>query len=596
MDVKANNVYFDVPPFEPQESEQKRAKLEQYRALIDEIREVALREGRYIPLPTPRLMERADALFSQNAETVREALIAGSNAIDAATILKDYAAALSGSYNFAATPTDMALALKAIRPFRAYMIDRYGLYFTLLLNYGRYMNAAANYHHDVRDAETATAETKRAYVNDPVSLMDARAYVWLRERGQIAAEDFDGIDPAEVEAFAARMNDYAALAEYCTYYFVAKYALLATADELAEILPPPLNTQTAVQDYAETLANETKQRVDAYADKFADAYNADKPLAEREKIEAEAERPVKIHQNIGIVLSRPVAVSPKGQNVAYSLPVKKYITRYVSENPKYGNITEYTVQKVFEGVNLLPNYVHDAKHYNGQSTYRTNISDFAELCGYQDASQPEKLALYGGLLMLSNLYFVVDRPRRYVEYTKANGKTVRRQSGGLTAIRFITVRETGLESGELLIDVFPEALTGRPTYLTAETYKQLRTKAKGLNQSRFNYQILSKGHKLEQDLIDEVFGYADMLKNAEAEDDAANLRKVRDYVRKKRPNARKKLAQWFEDYAANGIIKYTYTTGADGPVYSWERLREPTAEELADVIQDPTVEAVPDEQ
>ena len=78
----------------------------------------------------------------------------------------------------------------------------------------------------------------------------------------------------------------------------------------------------------------------------------------------------------------------------------------------------------------------------------------------------------------------------------------------------------------------------------------MRAEAKGLTQSRFNFQIATKSHKSERDLIDEVFGFADMLKFATTDE----LPKVTKYVQGHRSRSRERVLSWFGDYVNAGLI------------------------------------------
>lgn len=534
--------------------------------LCEETREDFKRAGVWGLFPTETLLRRGQTYYNQRVDTIRETMADNGATPDVITaVCHDYAAVLFGSVKFEATPEQMQNALKALQPYEAFTIDRYALYFALLVNYSRFLLRFHDYTEAVKN-ENATEETKRAYISGFYPAMDARAVRWLLNIGYFQPADFAGFDPAEMNAFFTRIAQYSALGEYTLYYTVARLALLATVDEMGEIDPPPfLNTQTSITDFCEQVLRETAENLNAAADKFAEAFTAATQAKQEQARQAGKNwhddtnaPPVKIHENYGIVLSRPVNVSPNGAEIVNTLPVQRYIDDFNAHPTKYSNlvidatVTQMTVQKVFEGVNLLPSYLSGTMQIagNGCYIYRTNISEFAEICGYADANQDEKRALLGGLILLSNLYFVVDKPHRYEEYTTAKGRHVKRKTGGRSALRFLNVPEIGIDSGELRIEVYPESLRGRPTLITPETYKQLRAEAKGLTQSRFNFQIATKSHKSELDLIDEVFGYRDMIENATPDE----LPKVTKYVQGHRSRERGRLLGWFEQYVRAGII------------------------------------------
>lgn len=542
---------------------------DEWAELFDLMRETkrdAERAGFWLLFPTETLLRRGEIYYNQRVGKIRDTMTrSGATPDVVAVTCQDYAGVLFGELKFRATPQQMQNALRALKPYEAFTIDRYGLYFGLLMNYSRFLFRLHDYDVAVKGV-LATEETKREYINGFYPAMDARAVRWLLDSGYIQPSDFAGIDPADMNVFFNRIAEFSRLGEYTLYYTIARLALVATPQELAEVEAPPfLNMQTPIAKFCEQVLHETAENLDRAAEKFAEAVTSDTPTEQAQARRAGTEwhddtnrQTVKIHENYGIVLSRPVNVSPNGSEIVNTLPVQRYIDDFNAHPTKYTNIaitaavTQMTVQKVFEGVNLLPQYLSGAMKVidNGRFEFSTNISEFAEICGYADANQEQKNALLGGLLLLSNLYFVVDRPKKYAERINAKGRKVRAITGGRSALRFLNVPEIGIDSGALRIEVYPESLKGRPTFITAEAYKQLRAEAKGLTQSRFNFQIATKSHKSERDLIDEVFGFADMLKYATAED----LPKVTKYVQGHRSRERERLLRWFDEYVKAGII------------------------------------------
>jgi len=528
--------------------------------LLRETRDEAAKAGIYMLLPTETLARRGELYYNQHVGVIRKTLASAGAAPDVINVVcKDYAAALFGDYRFTATPEQMQAATTALPPVVAFNIDRYALYCGVLLNYARYLLRYQDYTQAVK-GEAATEETKRAIMAGFYSGMDARAMGWLIKRGYVEPSDFAGFDPAEVNTFFRNILLYGFVGEYAIYYFIAKYALLANAQELAEIDPPPIDINTPLVEFAEQAAEQSIELLNRSAKIFAEAVTLDASTTEREQARQAGEDwhdktnadVIKIHQNYGLVLSRPVNISPNGEEITKTFPVRLYIEDFTRKYPEYAGITETTVQKVIEGVNLLPTYLNAQMTIgeNGRYSFLTNITKFSEICGYVDANQDEKTALLGGLRMLDNLYFVVNKPKRFEEYKDRKGRKRRQQVGGMVAMRFLVIREFGLETGHLRIEVYPESLKGRPTLINQHTYRQLRAEAKGLTQSRFNFQIATKSHKSERDLIDEVFGFADMLKYATPEE----LPKVTKYVQGHRGRERERLLGWFEQYVKAGII------------------------------------------
>ena len=528
---------------------------------VEERRREYERAGVWAVWPPETLLRRAEVFYNQRVTTVINTMTAAGATVDVVNaVCNDYIGVLSGTCKYTATVEQIKAALHTLQPSTAFSIDRYGLYFGLFLNYMRFLLVYDDYEFTVKGIH-ATDKTKRVYLSEFYPPMDARAVRWLLDRGYFQASDFSGFEPSEMGEYFARINAYAELGEYVLYYTVARLALLATPDELAQVAPPPhtLKAQTNITDFCEDVVRQTVAQLEQAAAKFGEALTSDTPTEQAQARQAGRDwrddtnrQPVKIHENYGIILSRPVNVSPHGQQVVTTQPVQQYIDRFRASNPQYGLITEMTVQKVFEGVNLLPSYLSGSmkRDERGRLVFNTNISEFAEICGYADANQDEKKALLGGLLLLSNLYFVVDKPKKYTERVNAKGKTVRKHTGGRVALQFLNVPEIGVDTGELIIEVTPESLQGRPTLITPDTYKQLRAESKGLTQSRFNAQIETKSHKSELDLIDEVFGFADMLKYATDEDRP----RIVKYIQGHRGRERKRVLGWFARYVEAGII------------------------------------------
>lgn len=549
--------------WEPQETDTERTEVWQ---LLEETKRDAERAGIWLLLPSRALIERGEIYYNIRVDKVREAMAAtGATPEVVDVVCKDYAGILFGHFKFEATPQQMQQALRSLKPYVAFSIDRYVLYFGLLTNYSRYLLRYADYTDNVKGV-FATEETKRAYISGFYPALDACAVRWLLSIGYIQPSDFAGFDPADMNEFFARIAGMSAIGEYTAYYTIARLALTATPQELAEVEPPPVVDAIGIPitKFCEQVLQETAEKIDKAGVKFASA-SANTSTEKQQSEQAGKDwhddtntQPVKIHENYGIVLSRPVNVSPHGKQITDTKSVREYIESFKANPQAYtnlsisGNITEMTVQKVFEGVNLLPQYLSGSMKLidNGRYEFDVNISEFAEMCGYTDANQEEKSALLGALILLSNLYFVLDKPKKYAERINAKGKKVRYYTGGRVAVQFLNVPRIGVETGDLKIEVYPESLKGRPTLLTPETYKQLRAEAKGLTQSRFNAQIATKSHKSERDLIDEVFGFADMLKYATPED----LPKVTKYVQGHRSRERDRILSWFTQYVKAGIL------------------------------------------
>ena len=551
---------------------------------LHEVRELAEKTGYYAALPNDAILTRAENYFNAYCSTIRETLISTGTTEDTAdAVINDYARVLIGSGVPQANPQQMTEALKHLKPYKAYSIDRYGLYFAVMMNYARCLNRMYEYNEMVK-GDTATVETRKRFIDGIWLDAEGRAITWLLSVGVMEPADFGGIDPAAVGDFLNMVKARTDLSDYVTYYFIAKYALLATPEELAEITRPPIQSATSINNYADKAATEAKQRLDNTADKFADMFEAERK-ADQERAEAEARAarrdweneanaaPIPLHEVPNIICSRPVEISPGGQQLIDILPIQRYIdefTRNEENATKYGLITPFTVQRVVEAINILPHFLKQTNE-DGQLLFHTTMNEFAEQCGYVDANLEQQRALLGALLLISDLYFVVNRPYRVVTKEYRDGRKKRTTVGGPTAMQLVHVK-IGLNTGGLDIAIEPDAIKGKPTLIQETEYKALRASAgKNLSRSRFNAQILSKGHKNVDDMLNEVFGYGEKLKLCEG-DAEAEKRAKRD-IRNHNARNRAKLFQWFEETQAAGIITYKYNEKTNA--VSWERLNAP---------------------
>lgn len=557
--------------------------VEEWDELVEiakQLKERANAVGIWIPTPPRDLIQRADTFFDQHVEALRDTMSkhnAAGDVIDA--VCADYAASLLGVSMFQATPIQVQSALRAITPYEAFSIDRYGLYFGLLWNYSRFLLKLNEYRQAVK-GDQATDDTRRNFLTKYYSLMDARAVRWLIDSGVVEPGDFADFNPIEIYTYFKHIDELTNCANYVFYYTVARTALVATPEELADITPPDytpfFNPLEPYPAFAEQVVKDIISKLAEAAKKFAGAVTAD-TSTEREQArqagkdwgKGTADVPIKIYENYANIMARPVEVSPHGERIERTLPVRRYISDYISNHknecvvnvvdPKTGEktpveltITDDTIQKVIEGLNLLPMYLAKSMTTDttGRLIFHTNISEFSTICGYVDANEPQKKALFNALLIMNNLYFVINKPRKYETITTAKGKQIKKLTGGLYAVRFINLPEVGLQSGDLIIEMYPESLKGNPVFMTPEIFKRLRAEAKSLPQRRFNNQVATKSHKIERELIDEVFGYADKIKYASPEETA----EVNREIQKHRNRAQKKLLGWFDDYIKAGII------------------------------------------
>ena len=566
---------------------------------LQHINEICEKSGICSVLPTVPLLMRGETFYNTNVGPVRDYLIQQTDKkgehLDADTIgavIGDYARMLAGSFEFYATPEQMGRVLSCCRPQGAFILDRYAFYFALLLGYTRRVRTVQRYNNIILTEEKngRTHETTRAvkleFLAGPDNMYEAWGVDWLISRGYFDAALFtSAATPATVSLFLDRVNTLAHLQDYALYYLIAKYCLSATPEELAEIPQPKVictsecaykNAADWAEDYAKGVIEHLNKLAAKYADVITaereqDAQRAREQAAQQSEIVADR---VRIPETFGLILSRDVYGAVNG-NTNDILPIQAFINDYMQRKGLTDIITPRTVEKTIEGLNLLQR-IQRVTPANGLYSFKTNISKFAELCGFADANDEQKRGILTALGVLDGMYLVAWRPK------------------GPTAVRVLSIREIGLTGeakGDLLLDVTTDAMKGRPQLIAWDDFKALRQQAKGLAENHFRYQIISKGHKEENALLNEVFGYDNKIAEAEKLGTAEDLATVRLNIKAHKPRDRKKLQKWFEDYQRKGYISYTKKTNpkTGETVYKWETLKTVPVEPLGpqEPAQDP---------
>lgn len=534
-----------------------------------------------VPAPLlPRTME----YYTRHTEKIREHLNAkgefyGFTDEEKNALLEDYARALFGVFDFTATRDQMA-KLIPMQSTQSFLIDPYGLYTAVIGVYRDVRRRCLEY-----DSITAPPslfrgvevqrDAQRAYINGPNSLAEGRAISYLIQWGQFDAEKFAGATgkPAEVSAFMDRCALYGQIYDYTLYYAICKYCLFATADELEQV-PPPAKTiggKTPVR-FAEITGRTVADDVERIAARLSDVL--ERPTVE--KIQAATEQTkaprgdiLRVSDTFAAVLSRDVYGSKYGADVRNEndiLPIQAFITNYMERHPdETGTVTPRTVEKTIEGVNLLQrNY--NVKPAAGWYTYETTQTEFAKLCGYEEPNGDEIRSVFASLIVLRNLYLAVWK------------------ADGIHAVNILNVPDIGLTDrakGKLKIQVSTDATKGRPQLLEYDEFERMRKEAKGAAQNHFRYQIIGKGHKAENALLDEIFGYTNAIREAvETNADAETVSAIRRNLQKNKPRDRKRLAAMFEKERAAGFLTYKAYTNAKGEtIYQWERTAAATPQD-----------------
>ena len=545
------------------------------------------------------LLSRTMEYYTRKAQQIREHLNAGaaqfwdlSPEMENA-LLEDYARALFGVFDFTATREQME-RLRALRSTRPFLIDRYGLYYAVLGGYSDIARRLDEYDRITAPREeyrgTNQTDELRAFINGPTYTAEGRAVSYLLRSGEFDAARFSGVSgPAEVNAFLDRCKLFAEVMDYATYYGVCKYCLNATREEL-DAIPTPREKfgDRTPQQFAEQAAATVTKRLDRVDASLADVFDATTAEATaeateqaREQIEQAPRDIVRVSETFAGLLSRDVyggygAYGNKPRNENDILPIQTHITEFMAKHPtETGTTTPRIVEKTIEGVNMLQR-VGNVTPVGEWYTYETTITNFATLCGYENPNADELRGVMLSLLVLSTCYLAVWK------------------KDGIHAINILNVPDigvTGEARGKIRIQVNIEATKGRPQLLTYSDFERMRKEAKGYAANHFRYQIIGKGHKNEDALLDEVFGYTYKLREAAQQGaDAETLEAMKRSQQQNKPNHRKSLLKMFERESAAGFLKYKRYTNAKGQtVYKWERIN-------AAPPQEPNGEQEPDEQ
>ena len=526
------------------------------------------------------LLSRTMEYYTEHARQIREHLNAGASdfwELDTETenvLLEDYARALFGVFDFRASREQME-KLRALRSGWAYNVDKYGLYYAVLGGYWGICRGLDEY-----DRITAAPEDYRgpefqefaqqAYINGPNYSEDGRAVSYLIRTGEFNAARFAGVSgPAEVNAFLDRCQLFAAVFDYATYYGICKFCLWAAREEM-DAIPAPRDTfgELTPQQFAEQAAARVRKSLGRIGENLAEVVDAPTVEAATEAIEQareETKNPprdiVRVPETFAGVLSRDVYASKFGKDARNEndiLPIQSFISAYMEKHKEEtGTTTPLYVEKAIEGVNMLQR-IGNVKPVGGWYTYETTITEFATLCGYENPAGEQVRAVLLALLVLKNLYLAVWK------------------SDGIHAVNILNVPDigvTGEARGKIRIQVNTDATKGRPQLLAWKDFERMRREAKGYAENHFRYQIIGKGHKTEDALLNEIFGYENAIHEArEQGTDAETLNGLRRNQQKNKPRDKKRLLKMFQREQAAGFLTFRKYTNAKGAtVYSWKR-------------------------
>jgi len=556
---------WDAEPRDPDKVE----TVDNIMADLARLSRIAYKLGVYIINPPRGIAEAATNYYNDNADSIRERFAKGGARPDTVeAVLSDFGRALFGMNPPTATTEQMLDALAAVNPVMAFNADRYVLFLGVMRLYSATLDFVGEYQTGVKENPAPSQRQKWFEAKkDEAPTLEAVAYQWAQQNGYVVVSDFAGVQQPAIRRFLNTMEQKTDVGNYLRYYAVAKFALRATAEQLAAIEPPRNFDAKRAEEVLAELNREYDKMADQLANIVSKSASGETPPTEiaREAREAKnAIERVQVPENIALILSRGMWAAADGQQANSIMPISAFIDEYVKRHAVEVGVTPLILQKAVEGVNLLQQ-IKKERPANGVYTLRTNISEFSDLCGYADANEEQKQQLLTALRVLHNLYIIVWKPT------------------GRVAVQLFGVQQIGLsgkERGNLVLNVFASGLKGRPNLVSAAELSAMKKKEKGAAMLHFRGQILSKGHKVETTLMDEIFGYTDRIREAELTGDPQQVTAVRDYIRKHRSRDKKKLLQWFDDWAARGIISYEITTAKNGEtLYRWRRLMAPTDEE-----------------
>lgn len=523
--------------------------------------------------------EHADALGDEMERN-------GADASTVGAVLADYRDAVTGySCGISIKRDQLQAALDASSTAAAYDIDKLGFFITVAPSYGFISFVAEQYQANVK--EQPDAKKRGAYfdaITHPRAFheLTAGALEWLRITGQIAASDFAGIEQEQIGRFLSFIDTFADNCAFCQYVYFARRALNATPEQLGRLTPPPMfqDDITAALNYADFFADEYEKMLASVSDVVQQA-DEEKPTTAATSEPLKIAIPPKIAALGSRSLYAALDAKKNGDRTKNILPIDAIIEDYCQKNPDKLPVTRNLVETAVQGVNLLQQ-IQNIPPKNGEYLLETNISEFAGLCGFRsDANETEKQKLITALSVLSGVYCVIWTPR------------------GQVAQQIMNLREIGLTGavkGRLLLSVPETAVTGgRPQLIGRDELLKFKEIAQSAPGRHFRNQILSKGHKDEDNLLVEVFSYDAARAMAERSGDAAQVEAVKTYQKNHKARDRARLQKMFEKAQAAGLITFKREQSKTGKyVYTWERVNPPTADELAAAEQ--AEQLGPDEQ
>ena len=586
---------------------------------------IELLQQEYSWLPSKELERRALQVFRTNAPKIRAALGGGSmfatfyniNKAALNALLEDYARALLGVYIPVATPSQIE-TLKPLLTDDAYNIDRWGLGLGVIHNYWNISAGLQLYEKAHQSKERATAYLNEVYrrPDTPEPTCIFLTTIYQTEHAGRYFFDYDYFNEAAgekaVKVFMGQCRVNADLYAYTLYSGIVEYVLGGKEE------PRVPERIKALKNLPERAKENTRE-----ADKILKGGSEDDTIEEPHRKTSTPENPMKVRLRAQIrEQEEDSALILRKTNILNNILSRppetlENPTEYLTEGRKdYGNIavvhapgelipiaqmiedrlrlpgselhhlesrpSEIIVAKALGGLDAALQRLQPAEA-SGLYTIDTTLNEFAADCGMEAEPWERKLQLIDALHATSQVWLAMTDTRK----TK-KGKTIRRtlaiQALNLRAVEREAVGEEGHErrSYRLIVDIAADVLKNGSQSILAADYDLFCKEFKGASGFRFIHQLLNKFNKSEDDMIDEVFGNAVKIKEAErglrkteaGKTPAEEAKLVKRTIQQNRPHQRKQLAAMFEKAKELGLIKsYTRKKSAKGRgyVYSWYR-------------------------
>lgn len=513
--------------------------------------------------PPLSIIGRISQYINDRLTPIREAVAPFVTPETLEILIHDYALVFVGGFDFEATPPQMIEALKLLKPTKAFLIDRYGLYFGLLLNYTKTLEVNRTLRHILRkDNPNRELDLVAFYTQSSATLVMAAQ--WLLTKGIITAEDFEGIPPETITRFLTACDVMGDMARYAQLYFTSKHALSATTEELHAIpYPKQFKTADDAHAFAERLAQdlnakmaEMSAKIDAALNAVATADTLEDFKQAQEQAKTATVEAININNRLAVMLSRDIYTASDA-TAAQVVPVSKTIAHLFNKG-EIDAITAFNVEKAVEGLQMLQAFERGVEQPDGRILYEISISKFTDRAHGRDATQEEKLAMIEALKLLNTVFLVSWKP---------NGK---REAVAAVILSKYEMDATGQIIGNISITLDPKLTKGKPNLISFADYQSMKKQAKRQAQNHFRNQILSKAQKEENDLLDAVFGYQRM--RDETDGSAEQLKGVAEYIRKKKAQHRKQIIEMFEAYQNAGWLTYTRKANDKGEIiYKWRK-------------------------